>query len=665
MAASFSPSYVQGGSWSSSGGTVSTNYGRLAINSVSLDTSTGKININYTLSIRKSDTSTAGYNLARIQGWINGESIGNYQGAEYNWYDSSWYNGSVDHKDYKTGTYALTWNGSSSQSVTIAVRSLQDWGYTDSRWGQDNLCSRGSTTLTISGLITNPTIDSTSVTSNANGALTYSYTSTAGTGTINGQTWTFKNSGGTTLATKTDASGTVTGLGNNNNITWSLAITASDGGSASTSGSVYTRHSAPTIGTVSVSVGTRTSGTYGGTISYPVTYDNAGYSSHTFKYGTSSSSLTNNATSSGTGSTASWTISGLEPNKTYYYSAVEVDNGGNESRTSSAKTGSFTTTGIAPTISNVSVTPGETSGAFSWSASADTNASISSRRIDYGTTSSYGDYVTPTGNSYTLTSLAGATKYYYKITVVDNKGRSTTSTGNFTTLSYAPRNISVWAEEITSTSIKVGWSYDVPAGAAATAVTLYIKENGQTERTVSVTGSNYTVSNLAVDNNVSFALGVTNAQGTTKSNYINLSTVLNAPTLTVDGNAISPFEIQVVASASITPTRSLLYKFSKDGGTTWSSYQTSAVYTWTNLTEETTYHVVVGVKAVHTATYSGDIEVFNYQDITTPADQATVRLKKEGSWVQGKAWIKVGGVWKKAKKVYVKKNGEWVLNKNG
>lgn len=74
--------------------------------------------------------------------------------------------------------------------------------------------------------------------------------------------------------------------------------------------------------------------------------------------------------------------------------------------------------------------------------------------------------------------------------------------------------------------------------------------------------------------------------------------------------------------------------------------------------EETTY--TVQVAAVNPAgTVFGEAI-----SLTTPADQAKIRRKVDGAWVQGKAYYKKDGKWIKVKKVYVKKNGMWVIGKN-
>lgn len=503
------------------------------------------------------------------------------------------------------------------------------------------------------------TVDGTVTNTNTVGSVYYSATASVSGQTVSSYAWTID---GKTATQSAGTQQTMTGITPNSNISWSVTATSSGGLTATDSGTLATIHTAPTLSGGTWTNGTRTSGKYQGTLAYNRTFNNGtSFGSHTLVYGTSTSYGTT-ATDPGSGTT--WTLSNLTPNTTYYWKVTETDNG--LVPATSTLTGSFTVTGIAPTISNVSVTPGENNCAFSWTATPDTGASISSRKIEYGTSTSYGSQITPSGNSGTITNLSGATKYYYRITVTDNKGRSGTATGNFTTLSYAPRNIVIVGEEIKVDSIKVSWTADVPAGDPITSQVIHINDGSSTtDVTLSTSATNYTFSNLSADKDYHIWITITNAIGSGSNIAVKITTLLPAPTLSTTVTAPAYNQVQVVASGSISPSRTLKYKFSSDNGTTWTAEQSSGTYTFNNLTEETTYNIVTEVRAVHTGTYSGDTYLYKYNTITTPADQAKVRLKSNGSWIVGKAWIKVNGVWKKAKKVYIKKNGQWVLNKNG
>lgn len=118
----------------------------------------------------------------------------------------------------------------------------------------------------------------------------------------------------------------------------------------------------------------------------------------------------------------------LQPNTTYYYKFQQKDNWG---RSSNALTGSFTTSGNAPTVVFKEVRAGTKEATVDFSYTMDTNASLSSYTIDYGLTTSYGS----TSSKMQLTDLKPKSTYYFKINVTDNWGRTGTYTGSFETLS--------------------------------------------------------------------------------------------------------------------------------------------------------------------------------------------------------------------------------------
>lgn len=191
---------------------------------------------------------------------------------------------------------------------------------------------------------------------------------------------------------------------------------------------VITTHNAPSIGTRSVSfirASSALKSTYTATLTYSVTYDNTSYSSRKIEYGTS--------TSYGKSVENTKSISGLQPNTTYYYKITENDNGSN-STTSSTATGSFTTPGIAPTLSNFNIDLKRTEATFNYNVNYDTNASFKSLLIKYGKTSSYGN----TSSNNNITGLEVNTLYYYSLTVTDNHDKAVTKTGSFTTIANPP-----------------------------------------------------------------------------------------------------------------------------------------------------------------------------------------------------------------------------------
>lgn len=206
-----------------------------------------------------------------------------------------------------------------------------------------------------------------------------------------------------------------------------------------------TSGNAPTINSITVSP-SRTSATLSPSASFDT---NASQSNWTIRYGTSTSyNLSSN----------SFGLTNLTPNTTYYYSVTVTDNWG---RTSAAKTGSFKTTGNNPTINSHGVkTYTQTSVEMQYSASYDTNDSLSSYKWEYGTSTSYGSSVTGTN---TISRLSANTTYYYKLTVTGTQGRSSTATGSFKT---DPATVTISAlgiSEITETTAKVDYTFNNPS----------------------------------------------------------------------------------------------------------------------------------------------------------------------------------------------------------
>jgi hypothetical protein len=196
---------------------------------------------------------------------------------------------------------------------------------------------------------------------------------------------------------------------------------------------------APTATGLPISNVTRTSAS----VSINGTYDtNASWGGWEVQYGTT----TNYGTAGGS------TLSNLTPNTTYYVRGRFYDNWG---RWSGWVTNSFKTTGNNPSISSHGLkTGGQTSVTMQYSASYDTNDSLSSYKWEYGTSTSYGKSVS---NTNSITGLSANTTYYYRLTVTGTQGRSSTATGSFTT-DYATQqitNMTIEGVTETSTIVKV------------------------------------------------------------------------------------------------------------------------------------------------------------------------------------------------------------------
>lgn len=620
------------------------------------------LTFNYDFYVRQ--TSTQSYDRWAVTSSDLGISNGTIKGygSSYTQYPLGYYNYSNNNGGTSTGgansygnpkTATITLDAAST-SVTITLN-IKNTGLS-TNWDNTSY-SVVTKKITISNIPPGMTIDGTVTNGTAVGSVDYSATASLPGQTISSYAW---NIGGQTFTeSSSTSSGTLSGVTANSNVAWSVTATSSGGTTASTSGTVVTKHNPPELSGGTWSNEVRSSGTYTGDLTYSRSYKNGtGFSSHSLVYGTTTSYGTT-ATDPGSGTT--WSISGLEPNKKYYWKATETDNG--LIAGTSTLTGDFTTSGNAPSIYSVSTSVSTNSATITWSESFDTNASLRSRSFrrkeDGGEWTAWSSL---SGRTAQPNNLKGYTKYYYEIKLVDNWGRETVYSSNFTTRSYVPRNIVLYGAEVGATTLRLAWTYDAPAGDPVTKTEI-AKDNSSF---VTITGTTYEFTNITPDTDHTFKIRLTNNYGVAYSDTILLTSVMGNLQMAANVTAPSFDQVQIQASAAVAgTTKTLKYRFSNDNGVTWTAEQSSGNYTFTGLTEETTYNIVTEVRAIHTGTYSGDAYNYEYDTITTPADQAKVRLKTSGSWVTGKAWIKVGGVWKKAKKVYVKKNGEWVLNKNG
>lgn len=404
--------------------------GYLDITSVSYETTNGRYTISWSLKL--GDNGNGRYNFSAAAAWIDGSEVNFTHGADnYStyWFYDQWSNGST----VASGTFTTT-----KTSVSLSVKAMFDGGYTSARWNNNQYCVSNSGTLRIVA----PTIGSPSVSfstvSRDRTNITASISASAGTNGGNVSVSTTLNNG----SAKTGTSPSWSGLIPNTSYTLKATATNSAGLTATASDTVTTTGNAPAISSVAISPSRTTA-----VLSPNVSYDtNASFSSYLIRYGTS--------TSYGSTSTST-TISGLTPNTTYYYSMTVTDNWG---RTSAAKTGSFKTTGNNPTINSHGVkTYAQTSTEMQYSASYDTNDSLSSYKWEYGTSTSYGSSVTGTN---TISGLSANTTYYYKLTVTGIQGRSSTATDSFKT---DPATVTISAlgiSEITETTAKVDYTFN-------------------------------------------------------------------------------------------------------------------------------------------------------------------------------------------------------------
>lgn len=412
----------------------SSSRGYLDITGVSYETTNGRYTISWSLKL--GDNGNGRYNFAAAAAWIDGSEVNFTHGADnYStyWFYNQWSNGST----VASGTFTTT-----KTSVSLSVKAMFDGGYTSARWNNNQYCVSGSGTLSIvAPTIGSPSVSFSTVSHDRNN-ISASISASAGTNGGNVSVSTTLNNG----SAKTGTSPSWSGLTPNTSYTLRATATNSAGLTATSSKTVTTTGNAPTINSVTASP-SRTSVILNPNVSYDT---NASFSSYSIRYGTS--------TSYGSTSTST-TISGLTPNTTYYYSMTVTDNWG---RTSVAKTGSFKTTGNNPTINSHGVkTYAQTSVEMQYSASYDTNDSLSSYKWEYGTSTSYGSSVTGTN---IINGLNANTTYYYKLVVTSAQGRNSTATGSFKTDPATVSINSLGFSDITETSVKITYYFNNPSG---------------------------------------------------------------------------------------------------------------------------------------------------------------------------------------------------------
>lgn len=227
-----------------------------------------------------------------------------------------------------------------------------------------------------------------------------------------------------------------------------------------------------------------------------------------------------------------------------------------------------------------------------------------------------------------------------------------------------PINLSISRTSSTTTSINVSVS---ATGLTMTNYTLYYRVKGSGNYSSKSLGTSTTgsITGLSVDTDYEIYFTTTNAGGTSTSSTVTYSTLLNNPSITTPARKNTfPYMTTISANGSVTPSRTLTYAFSNNGGSTWTSYQSSNSYHWTDLVPETTYNMGVRVKAAHVGINASDTTATSYLNVTTPTDQVRFRVKDNGQWKKGRGYIKVNGVWKKGVRAFIKVNGQWVENKN-
>lgn len=394
-------------------------------------------------------------------------------------------------------------------------------------------------------------------------------------------------------------------------------------------------------------------------LSPTVTYDtNASYKSISIQYGTS--------TSYGSTSTSTQ-INNLSPNTTYYYSITVTDNW---NRTSSANTGSFKTSAYPP--SNLSINASNIlpfTADVSVSGSGDTNAGITNYTCYYTKKPSINTYDMPIKyfdgarwarifyhnnkkGSVLFNSLAECrnvqtTDKYSRLGLLDS-GDTYKINGKYEFMLVYPVDNSSkynrWRQTnapqndfIAITEAGTG----VATGYEAVHIDWTSNYWGGLTRQSSDTSvfSNTWLSGSVGHGNWYWAIGagVSYVRGIPSGNDI---TAVNSTTI---GSTADVVELWIRIP---------------DGAVVSTNMGTSTSIGISGMAEETTYLLNMSATNASGTNYSPTIE------ITTPADQAKIRVKNNGAWKKGKTYYKKDGRWVKAKKIYVKVNGQWKINNN-
>lgn len=227
---------------------------------------------------------------------------------------------------------------------------------------------------------------------------------------------------------------------------------------------------------------------------------------------------------------SSGTFSSLTPNTTYtvysrsYSSSASGNSSGYTYRSVSAKT-----TCNAP--SSLTLTQGtvtDVSIAVSWTATGDTNASITNYTLYYkaSTASTYSSINMNTSTSRTLTNLSPGVTYNIYFSATNAGGTTNSSVTNITTLNPPPSSLSINATTVTYSGITLNWS---ATGTNITNYTLYYKTSGASTYT-SVnkgTSTTHTLTGLTELTTYDIYFTATNNGGTSTSSVIHVTTAEN------------------------------------------------------------------------------------------------------------------------------------------
>lgn len=159
------------------------------------------------------------------------------------------------------------------------------------------------------------------------------------------------------------------------------------------------------------------------------------------------------------------------------------------------------------------------------------------------------------------------------------------------------------------------------------------------------------------------AYGYANGGWGSSGNTVSFTTYPNPVTITgIKITDIQPFQATVnLTLSSAVDMNNIEYILMDEEGGTIKTYTGNNVVWTVTLDPEKSYKVKVRVQTKESLVWSEYIES---ELFTTPADQASCYIKNNGVWEKGKLYIKNENQWVVAKKIYYKKNGNWVQGTN-
>lgn len=217
----------------------------------------------------------------------------------------------------------------------------------------------------------------------------------------------------------------------------------------------------------------------------------------------------------------------------------------------------------------------------------------------------------------------------------------------------------------TPNTIKMNWSsdntanyiwYSINDGSSWTAV-----------GSVNASSGNYTIYGLAPNTTYNIKTRARRADTGLDNNYSGRTQVATYKAYSTVTSAtvgdLTPFTCTAYCTSSnASNTSTYEYSLCNSNKSVISTYTSSVTsYSFTGLSEETTYYIRCRVKSTDSGNWSDYVYSAAF---TTPADQVRAYIKADGTWKQGKVYIKDSGSWIKTKKAYVKDDSQWKIAHN-